>query len=301
MNPNYKKGKRNYYCKFLPYHSTTGEKRQVFTEGSSVERAETVSKSVEKINESIDKVKENVTSVLESDPINNKGKQPKGKPPLNKLFTAIVFRIINLTSARIGTPSQIESKGTYGISTLLGKHVTVKGDTVELKYVGKYGRVGKTVKYTVHTIDDPQIVKHMRAIKKLTRDDEFIFSTKTGQNPDGPINAQTIHNQLKGSGKKSEGFGFPKDVTVSKLRNYAATRDFTEFFTEVEDECDEWEEDEAILKFYEQVDKISNKLGNSREATMRYYIIPETIKKYFEACDIEPPKNVKTILEKADV
>jgi DNA topoisomerase-1 len=50
---------------------------------------------------------------------------------------AIALRLIDLGWFRVGSDRHTQASGTYGITTLLKRHVSVRGDRVRLEFVGK--------------------------------------------------------------------------------------------------------------------------------------------------------------------
>jgi len=50
---------------------------------------------------------------------------------------AIALRLIDLGWFRVGSDRHTEASGTYGITTLLKRHVAVRGDRVRLEFIGK--------------------------------------------------------------------------------------------------------------------------------------------------------------------
>lgn len=77
----------------------------------------------------------------------------ESKPGTPEYEGAIVATIIALTGLRPGNPSSAKGLDHYGVSTLMAKHVSIKGDKAQLKFVGKAGKTNNV------TIDEPTIVQ----------------------------------------------------------------------------------------------------------------------------------------------
>ncbi|HEY6461259.1 MAG TPA: DNA topoisomerase IB, partial [Polyangiaceae bacterium] len=53
---------------------------------------------------------------------------------------AVVVRLLELTHARVGNDKYTRSNGSFGLTTLRGRHVRVRGDRVTFHYRGKSGK-----------------------------------------------------------------------------------------------------------------------------------------------------------------
>jgi DNA topoisomerase IB len=86
------------------------------------------------------------------------------------LEEAMICKIMSRTSFRIGSETETTGKvPSYGISTLLRKHVTVKGDKVKLDFPGKDGKKNDAV------IVEPNLA---RRIEKIGNPNQRIFNAE---------------------------------------------------------------------------------------------------------------------------
>src|SRR3954467_12843477 len=53
---------------------------------------------------------------------------------------ALVVSLLECTHIRVGNECYVASNGTYGLTTLRSRHVTVRGSTVRIRFQGKGGR-----------------------------------------------------------------------------------------------------------------------------------------------------------------
>ncbi|MCU1509269.1 MAG: topoisomerase [Glaciihabitans sp.] len=70
------------------------------------------------------------------------------------------FRMLDTGSLRIGSERYADQHGSFGLTTLLCAHVTVRGDTVELKFPAKSGQAWES------DITDPDLARVVRALKR---------------------------------------------------------------------------------------------------------------------------------------
>jgi DNA topoisomerase-1 len=75
--------------------------------------------------------------------------------------SAIAVRLINLGWFRVGSDRHTESSGTYGITTLRKRHVSVRGRRIRLEFLGKGGRQVRT------TIVDDELAAALRELVDL--------------------------------------------------------------------------------------------------------------------------------------
>src|SRR5690606_25961751 len=70
------------------------------------------------------------------------------------------FRLIDTAYLRIGTERFAAAHGSVGLTTLLGQHAHVTGDSVDLDFPGKSGVEWST------RIDDPDLASVIRGLKQ---------------------------------------------------------------------------------------------------------------------------------------
>lgn len=73
---------------------------------------------------------------------------------------AAAFRMLDTGSLRVGTERYADSHGSFGLSTLLCAHVTVRGDTVELRFPAKSGQEWES------DIRDADLASVVRGLKR---------------------------------------------------------------------------------------------------------------------------------------
>jgi DNA topoisomerase I len=82
----------------------------------------------------------------------------RGLPRERVLAGAV--RMLDRASFRVGGETYAEQHGSYGLATIRKRHVHVRGAEITFDYVGKAG-----VRH-VHRMDDPELAKLVRALKR---------------------------------------------------------------------------------------------------------------------------------------
>lgn len=118
--------------------------------------------------------------------------------PMTRM-TALAVSLIDKTCERVGNESSAED-GHYGVTGWESGHISFKGDTAIIKYVGKSG-----VDHT-KTVDDGPTVKALKELVKGRGKDEAIFDTD-----DAKVSADDVNDYLA-----------EFDVTAKDIRGYRA-------------------------------------------------------------------------------
>ena len=118
--------------------------------------------------------------------------------PMTRM-TALAVSLIDETCERVGNEGSAED-GHYGVTVWEAGHVSFKGDTAIIKYVGKSG-----VDHT-KTVDDGPTVKALKELVKGRGKDEAVFDTD-----DAKVSADDVNDYLA-----------EFDVTAKDIRGYRA-------------------------------------------------------------------------------
>ncbi len=82
---------------------------------------------------------------------------------------AAMIRLIDQAFFRIGNDKSAAQESTYGLSTVLGRHVEIDGDVVRFDYIGKWKKQNK------RTIRDAEVAKLAATLKKMKGGELFKF------------------------------------------------------------------------------------------------------------------------------
>lgn len=123
-----------------------------------------------------------------------------------KYILSTIIQIILLSGMRAGKEFHAKKSDTYGITSLRKKHVHIKDDKVIFNFKGK----SNIMHY--HEIKDPEIIKHIKELLKLCKnnDDKLFHYKKNGEIK--KIDEFTLNNYL-------HKYLHPK-IVIKDLRTY---------------------------------------------------------------------------------
>jgi len=187
---------------------------------------------------------------------------------------ALIFRILNKTHSRIGNDHFAEENNTYGLTTLLKKHLHLNGDSVGLSFIGK-----KSIKQQF-LFTDKICSAALKELKNIPGD--RLFKTK---NQD-PITSNDINTYLKNI--------MGDDFTAKDFRTYAANELFLKFILEKDIPTCITQTKKTINQCY---DEVSDELHHTRSVCRSSYVMPIISEKYMES----PDNFVKTVKSLNDI
>jgi DNA topoisomerase-1 len=85
---------------------------------------------------------------------------------------ASIIRLMDQGFFRVGNDASARSESTYGLTTILGCHVRVDGQTLLFDYIGKWKKKHK------RAIRDPQVAAIVAALKDARRGNQRLFDVK---------------------------------------------------------------------------------------------------------------------------
>ena len=150
------------------------------------------------------RIKRDVAEKLQSD----------ATPPKERLIGLIVSLMIKC-NFRIGSAENVQKYGTFGLTTLQKRHVTLTAaDKAAFSFNGKKGVTNEAV------CGDRLIVRELRRLKQTGAASSPLFSYKESGNL-RTIPAKDVNEYLK---------GFDVNITAKDLRTYTANMLFVDFF-----------------------------------------------------------------------
>jgi DNA topoisomerase-1 len=176
---------------------------------------------------------------------------------------ALVVRLMELTSIRVGNESYKKLYGSFGLTTLLNKHVKVEGSDINFEFKGKKGVYHKVA---LHSRKLARLVKRCREIPG-----KELFQYYNDEGNRCTIGSGDVNNYLK----ETTGEDFTaKDFrtwtgSVSALYAIKAAGEFNSIT-------------ECRKKIVSVLDEVALNLGNTRTVCKKYYIHPTVIKSYEE-------------------
>lgn len=289
MNPDYDPKADDSYV-FTTINDATGARSQhVYTEDY---RKQATQQKFEKV-KNLDKV---IDAVRKKWLVNvRKG----GTSP--EVVASTILELLYQFSARVGnTGNQADGQNTYGISTLLAKHVKVDGNKVTISYIGK-GGVKQVHRLDGSSTESKVLIRNIKTLLegKGPKDRVFTFTGKSGR--ELPMTGALVNRYFQKLGSP---------VTVHKLRHVRGTRLFNELLAANEDKIfnakKPLSEAQAVALFKKLATQVGEMLGHVRGVGQQQKVTPSTaIKSYldpmvmigfFEKLGYRPPKGLKELI-----
>ncbi|HSP10703.1 MAG TPA: DNA topoisomerase IB [Candidatus Dormibacteraeota bacterium] len=182
--------------------------------------------------------------------------------PREKVIATIV-KVLETTFVRIGNEEYAQQNGSFGLTTLRSRHVTVTGATVRFVFKGKSGRevqVGLT---------NPRVARVVKRCDELPGQQLFQYVDDSGARRN--VTSDDVNQYLR------EASG--EDFTAKDFRTWAATvlatcalRELAGFESETE----------GRRNVVAAVDQVARKLGHTRAICRRSYVHPAVIETYLD-------------------
>jgi DNA topoisomerase-1 len=186
----------------------------------------------------------------------------------DKVLATVVW-LLERTLIRVGNDEYARDNGSFGLTTLRRRHVTVSGAKLRFEFRGKSG-----VPHSV-AITDRRIARVVQRCQELPGQELFQYLDDDGRRQS--VDAGDINEYLR----RITG----RQVTAKDFRTWAGTtlaaaslRELGKFKTEKQ----------AKANIVTAIDQISKRLGNTRAVCRKYYIHPVILEAYFEGVTIPP-------------
>lgn len=177
--------------------------------------------------------------------------------PLRKVLSTVVA-VMDETHIRIGHDRYARENGSYGLSTLLDRHVRAEGGAVRFVFTGKKG-----IRHDIR-IGSARLAKLVLRCKELPGQDLFQYVDESGA--PHPIDSGMVNEHI---GNMSDGAFSSKD-----LRTWRGTVHAVKALLRMEPPQSEAE---ALRNINEALDDVAVALGNTRTVCRKYYIHPTVI------------------------
>jgi len=174
---------------------------------------------------------------------------------------ALVIRLMELTSIRVGNESYKKLYGSFGLTTLMNRHVKIEGSTLKFEFKGKKGVFHKV------SLQSRKLANLVKQCREIPGKDLFQY-----YNADG-------HHCTVGSGDVNhylhEVTG--EDFTAKDFRTWAGSVSALYAF---KDAGEFQNVTECRKKIVSVLDEVAVNLGNTRTVCKKYYVHPTIIKSY---------------------
>jgi DNA topoisomerase-1 len=188
-------------------------------------------------------------------------------------IVALVVRLMELTSIRVGNESYKKLYGSFGLTTLMNRHVKIEGADIKFEFKGKKGVYHK-------------VALHSRKLAKLVKQCRDIPGKELFQyyNADGKhctVGSGDVNTYLKNV--------TGEDFTAKDFRTWAGSVSALYAFKE----AGEFETvTECRKKIVNVLDEVALNLGNTRTVCKKYYVHPTVIRSYEDGAIFKYIKNL---------
>jgi len=180
--------------------------------------------------------------------------------PREKILATIV-KLLELTLIRIGNEEYQRANGSYGLTTLRGRHVRIEGSTVRFQFQGKSG-----IKHSVD-VNDRRIARIIRYCQDLPGQELFQYLDDDGQCQS--IDSADVNEFLR------EITG--EDFTAKDFRTWAGTVNAVLALTQFEMHKSE---SEARRNIVQAMKAVATRLGNTPAVCRKSYVHPAILDLY---------------------
>jgi DNA topoisomerase I len=180
--------------------------------------------------------------------------------PRNKLL-AMIVRLLETTFIRVGNAEYARANGSFGLTTLRGRHVEIEGARVRLNFRGKGGKV-----HTVQ-VSDRRLARLVKRCRDLPGQELFQYLDEEGEPQ--PIDSADVNEYLRMiSGE---------DFTAKDFRTWAGTLVASRGLLKAE--APEAKRD-AKAPMMEAIAAVAHELGNTIAVCRKSYIHPWVLGAY---------------------
>lgn len=183
--------------------------------------------------------------------------------PMRKVLAAIV-KMLDLTGVRIGNDEYARNNQSFGLTTLLSKHVRVEGAQIELHFRGK-SRVQHDLK-----LRDRRMANIIKRLRDLPGQDLFQYVDENGEAHS--VNSSDVNEYLH------ELTG--EDYTAKDFRTWLGTMLSTLTLLEMTNYNSQ---QEAKKNIDEAIRLVAEQLGNTPRICRNCYIHPAVFETYLNA------------------
>ncbi len=176
---------------------------------------------------------------------------------------ATLVSLMERTYIRIGNSDYEKMNGSYGLTTLKDKHVTVNGEKLVFSFKGKKG-----VEQNI-TLKNKRLAKLVKQCRDIPGKELFQYYDAEGNRRS--VDSGMVNNYIK----EATGMEF----TAKDFRTWAGSLNILRAFKSIGEAIDETSGKKNIVM---ALDEVSSKLGNTRTVCKKYYVHPGLIKLYEE-------------------
>ncbi len=180
--------------------------------------------------------------------------------PRDKVLATVVW-LLERTLIRVGNVEYARDNESFGLTTLEDRHASVRGKTVAFSFRGKSGRE-HSIRFT-----DPRLARIIQRCQTLPGEQLFQYVDEDGNRQD--VGSGDVNEYLK----RIAGPG----ITAKDFRTWAGTMLAAAALRDIGPARLVREKRANIVK---AIDRVAERLGNTRAVCRKYYIHPVILEAY---------------------
>ncbi|MGH8686235.1 MAG: DNA topoisomerase IB [Burkholderiales bacterium] len=183
---------------------------------------------------------------------------------------ATVVRLLDRTLIRVGNDEYARENRSYGLTTLRRRHVKVDGHELRFTFRGKSG-----VEHSISVVE-PRLARIIQRCQDLPGQEMFQYRNAAGKRE--AVTSDDVNEYLR------EASG--RDVTAKDFRTWGGTMLAAVELRAAGIAASRREADRNIVR---TVDKVAERLGNTRAVCRKYYLHPALIHAYLLGRTVPQP------------
>jgi DNA topoisomerase-1 len=180
--------------------------------------------------------------------------------PREKVLATVV-RLLECTGIRVGNEEYARSNRSFGLTTLRDHHVEITGSTMQFEFRGKSGKTHKV------ELSDRRLARIVARCQAVPGAELFQYVDEEGDRE--TIGSGDVNDYLR----RITG----EDFTAKDFRTWAGTLQAVEALEATPPVASGREAKTAVLQ---AVDKVAERLNNTRAVCRKYYIHPAVLERY---------------------
>jgi len=188
---------------------------------------------------------------------------------------SLVVRLMELTSIRVGNESYKKLYGSFGLTTLMNRHVDIEGSKLKFEFKGKKGVYHKVA------LQSKKLANLVKQCRDIPGKELFQYYKEDGSHC--TIGSGDVNDYLKAI--------TGEDFTAKDFRTWAGSVSALYAFKEA-GEFDTITE--CRKKIVSVLDEVAVNLGNTRTVCKKYYVHPTVIKSYEEGTIFHYIRDIKS-------
>lgn len=181
---------------------------------------------------------------------------------------ATVVALMEQTSIRIGNETYEKQNGSFGLTTMKDRHVTVRGSSVQFQFVGKKGKAHRI------SLRNKKLARIIRHCREIPGKELFQYLDENGDRRS--IDSGMVNDYIR----EISGAEF----TAKDFRTWAGT---VKCLAALRACGPAQSSAEAKRKFNDVLDEVAAHLGNTRTVCRKYYVHP-CLATYYESNQLQP-------------